>query len=118
MPSPTDAQRIVTLYEGAAAPAGYEIVRILATSARHVGPGTNYVTTYTVAIAPAAPGAYVEACTDALLHLAMITPHTRGCDEPDDPGCPACVIASELARIEAGEFEAQPAPTVGEHRGD
>jgi hypothetical protein len=41
----------------------------------------------------------------SLLHLANITPHTRGCGEPDDPDCPACVVAREVIETSpAGEL--------------
>lgn len=54
-------ERIITLDEGEYAPVGYYIARVLATGARLVGPGANHVTTYTVAIRPAALAPFGEA---------------------------------------------------------
>ena len=36
---------------------------------------------------------------DALESVRPLTPHVRGCDEPDDPHCARCVLDSELARL-------------------
>jgi hypothetical protein len=42
----------------------------------------------------------VEELKADLRHLALITTHVRGCDEPDDPMCPGCVVASAVARFD------------------
>ena len=41
--------------------------------------------------------------------IASSTPHNRGCDEPDDSSCPACVAAAGLA-ADAELTEAAPRP--------
>lgn len=55
-----------------------------------------------------------QTLAEVFAHLVSITAHKQRCDEPDDPGCPGCVVNSEWERVKAGEFADAAAAGRGE----